>query len=366
MSFGVLFALDIFLLVIAYLVIDKFVISKQDKPGKLREKLTNWLLVGFFVLLIITLFLTVPPVDVVYSALMSLEKISILALATTGIVLIFRTSVTTNFSQGIVATLGSYFASVMLARYLVGSGLPMGLVLVLAILAGTIFSFIVGLLIDVVIIRNSKYPNPVSKQIITMGLVLAFSGLIPLVFKMPTDYYLLPPIATESISVNIFGFSKNLPLRIIYVFIISTVVLGILFLALRFTKWGLGVRATASNETVAGMMGVNTRMITALSWGIAGFLGSLAAFFLAQQMTQLNSGFMISVQVNGFLASVLGSFNSFGGPIVGAIIIQMLLTLLPNVNNLSIWAPVVVYSIVLLLVLVKPLGLFGKKVTKKV
>jgi branched-chain amino acid transport system permease protein len=113
-------------------------------------------------------------------------------------------------------------------------------------------------------------------------------------------------------------------------------------------------------------MGVNTKMITALSWGIAGFLGSLAAFFLAQQMTQLNSGFMISMQVNGFLASVLGSFNSFGGPIVGAIIIQMLLTLLPNVDQLSIWAPVIVYSIVLLLVLVKPLGLFGKKVTKKV
>jgi hypothetical protein len=157
MSFGVLFAIDILLLVVVYVVMNHFVISKQEKPEKMREKFTNWLLVGFFVLLVITLFLTVPPVDVLYSAILSLERVSILALATTGIVLIFRTSVTTNFSQGIVATLGSYFASVILARYLLDSGLSMGLVLFFFVLAGTIFSFIVGLLIDVIIIRNSNY-----------------------------------------------------------------------------------------------------------------------------------------------------------------------------------------------------------------
>ncbi|HBP26007.1 MAG TPA: branched-chain amino acid ABC transporter permease [Acholeplasmatales bacterium] len=366
MSFWVLFAIDIILLVLVYYFVNKFALKKQGNVVKKREKLINLLLVAFFVLFIVTMFLVVPPVDVVYSAIFSLEKICILALATTGIILIFRTSMTTNFAQGILATLGSYFASVILSNYLVDSGFPLWLVLTLAILAGALFSFVVGLLIDVIIIRNSKYPNPVSKQIITMGLVLAFTGLIPVVFTKPTEFYLLPPIATESLAINIFGYDKNIPMRIIYVTIITVAVLGTLFAALRYTKWGLGVRATASNEMVAGMMGVNTRIITALSWGIAGGLGALAAFFLAQQMTQLNPAFMINTQVNGFLASVLGSFNSFGGPIVGAIIIQMLLSLLPNVEGLQIWASVVVYSLILLIVLLKPLGLFGKKITKKV
>lgn len=51
MSFGVLFAIDILLLVVVYVVMNHFVISKQEKPEKMREKFTNWLLVGFFVLL---------------------------------------------------------------------------------------------------------------------------------------------------------------------------------------------------------------------------------------------------------------------------------------------------------------------------
>ena len=90
---------------------------------------------------------------------------------------------------------------------------------------------------------------------------------------------------------------------------------------LKFTKWGIGVRATASNEKVASMMGVNTKRITLTSWAIASALGALAAALYAPTIFTLSPNMMVGMQVNGFLAAVLGGFAIlFGGPIVAAVL----------------------------------------------
>jgi branched-chain amino acid transport system permease protein len=177
------------------------------------------------------------------------------------------------------------------------------------------------------------------------------------------------PLTIEAFSydVKIFNIGEMmliLPTHNYYVLLITIGLLGLLFLALRFTKWGLGVRATASNETVASMMGVNTRLITAMSWAIAGALGGVAAFLYAPVGAQITSTFMTPVQVNSFLSAVLGGFSTFGGPLVGALLINMFQSMASFIN--SVWANVIVYTLVLFLVLAKPLGLFGKKTAKKV
>ncbi|MCK5731917.1 MAG: branched-chain amino acid ABC transporter permease, partial [Tenericutes bacterium] len=116
------------------------------------------------------------------------------------------------------------------------------------------------------------------KQMITMGLVLVFSGAIPIIFgTLPIT---IPRISYDpNVIFTLFGKTLSITVSAIYALGISIVLLGLLFSVLRFTKWGLGVRATASNEVVASMMGVNTRVITALSWGIAGLLGVLQQLF---------------------------------------------------------------------------------------
>ena len=156
----------------------------------------------------------------------------------------------------------------------------------------------------------------------------------------------------------------NIPIHKTVAILVALAVLIGIFVALKYTKWGLGVRATAANETVASMLGVNTHLITALSWGLAGALGALAAAFYAPFSGNLNPNMMSGIQVNGFLALILGGATTFYGPVVAAILIPLL-----N-NYLAVpftkWSSVLVYVIVLLAVLVKPNGLFGKKVIKKV
>lgn len=278
----------------------------------------------------------------------------ILVLATTGIMLVFRTSFTTNFAQGMMAMVGVFVAVSLIAK--------MGLNRWLAVGAGIAISFLLGLFIDTMIIRKAKKVNVIGKQMITMGLVIILSALIPIIFgSIPYEF---GRFLEGNIDFALFGMNLYITKNGLLILGVAAAIVSVIFIGLYCTKWGLGVRATASNELVASMMGVNTRIITAMSWSIAGGCGAVAAILYASQTGNVDSTMMTSVQVNGFLASVLGGFSSFFGPILGAMIIPISLALFTIID--SLWSAVILYSLVLLVVLIKPRGLLGKKTSKKV
>jgi branched-chain amino acid transport system permease protein len=347
---------------VSYFLIDFIFFRKHSKRPILRTRLINILIM---LAILISFYLVVKEMSVylfLQIFLLNIVDLCVLALATTGIVLIFKTSVTTNFAQGTMATFGAFAAAKQLLRLSATTEYSMTTKLIMVMGVAALTSFLIGLFIDLAIIRRGRNVNAVGKQMITMGLVLILFGFMPLVFGTT-------PLTIEAFSydVKIFNIGEMmliLPTHNYYVLLITIGLLGLLFLALRFTKWGLGVRATASNETVASMMGVNTRLITAMSWAIAGALGGVAAFLYAPVGAQITSTFMTPVQVNSFLSAVLGGFSTFGGPLVGALLINMFQSMASFIN--SVWANVIVYTLVLFLVLAKPLGLFGKKTAKKV
>ncbi len=350
-------------LVAIFIAIDLIFFRKKENRDKLRTRLINIL---FILGLALEFYVVIDKMTLYYFLqilLMNSVELCVLILVTTGIVLIFKTSVTANFAQGMIATIGAFFAAKVI-NYLTTKYAEMNLttVLILAMLGGVIISFLIGLFVDTVIIRNARNVTAVGKQMITMGLVLVIMGGMPLVFgNLPLT------VQAFSYDVKMIKYGSQflvLPDQNFYAIIITFVVLTILFLSLRLTKWGLGVRATASNEIVASMMGVNTRVITAFSWAIAGALGGLAACLYAPQSSHVTLAFMIPTQVNAFLAPVMGGFFSFGGTIVGAFLINIFTSVASYFN--SIWANVIVYSLILLIVLIKPSGLFSKKVNKKV
>ena len=282
-------------------------------------------------------------------------------LATFAVTLIFKTSYTTNFAQGVISALGAYAA--------VEFTLMHGYTLWQVAFIGILVAFLLGVAIDVLIFRNGRYVNALGKQIITMGLISILIGLIPFVFKVAH---------LESIPAQPFvHLSKGFQLGDVFVAYntliglgVSVVLLVAVFLMLQKSKWGLSVRATASNEIVAGMMGVNTKVITAISWGIAGAFGAVAAILYIGNVTLSNGYIMTNTQINAFLAGILGGFSTFYGPIWGCVIIYMLNVLVGcacvHMEKLSNWKEAIVYLLVMLLVLMKPQGLFGKKMVKKV
>lgn len=299
----------------------------------------------------------------------SLLIICITCLAAFAVTLIFKTSTTTNFAQGSLAALGCYVTAELFIRY----GTPVWL----ALFPGLIVGILSGLFVDVVIFRNGKNVNAVGKQIITMGLVSIVMGGIPLIFgnreSIPFEpfYNAVAKGELPNLIIPFMGGNLIISKHALICVAITVVVLGLLFLLLKFSKWGLAVRSTASNEFTAELMGINTHFITAASWGIAAALGVLAAVMYGGSGAKIGPSFMTTIQVNAFLAGILGGFSTFYGPVVGAICIPLATNIVGFLANFGLtgitrWNNVIVYVLMLIIILVKPQGLMGKKIIKKV
>ncbi len=300
----------------------------------------------------------------------TLLSVCITAMAAFAVTLIFKTSTTTNFAQGSIATLGCYVT----AELFNSCGVPVWL----GVLPGVAVGVLAGLFVDIVIFRNGRNVNAVGKQIITMGLVSIIFGGIPLVFGNPESIPFEPFYNTQKAGVSpnfiipAFGGEVVITKHSLICLAITAVILGALFLLLKYSKWGLGVRATASNEFTAELMGINTHVITAVSWAIAGALGVIAAVMYAGGGTKISPSFMTTVQVNAFLAGILGGFSTFHGPVIGAVCIPVaascvgFLANFPAFSGISRWNMVIVYVLMLIVILIRPQGLVGKPVAKKV
>src|SRR5690606_17683728 len=154
-----------------------------------------------------------------------------------------------------------------------------------------------------------RYTNPVTKQIITMGLVIIITGLVPMIFNGGVRRASFP---FTQVTIEVFGVA--LPVHNLVTLLIAGIIMVAIFLSLKYTKWGLAVRSVASNEKVASLMGINTNLINAMSWALAGALGALSAITYTAAIGNLSLFSMVGIQVNSFYASILGGFQTFYGP----------------------------------------------------
>jgi len=280
-----------------------------------------------------------------------LETGSVFALATLGIIIIFRTSRATNFAQGTIGMFNAFVATFIF----INTGLPAWL----AAIIGMISAFVTGVIIDLVIIRQAKKANVASKQIITFGIILVLLGITPMMFgSVPLSFPRF--ILTGGVDIAGASLSYNGLLNIL----LGLGIMCGLFYFLQKSKWGLAVRVTASNDQTAKLMGVPTSLVTMGAWAIAAALGTLAALMIAP-VSNVNPMLMENVQVNALIAGVLGGFQTFHGPVIAAYIIAIFSNLISFYIS-STWSTSILYGLILAFIIVKPNGLFGKKIVKKV
>ena len=293
--------------------------------------------------------------EILSVVLRSIEYGSIYAFAALGIILIYRTSFTTNFAQGVIGM----FTTFAVAKFMADTGMNIWV----GVLVGIVCAVALGILIDIVIMRHTKQVNVVGKQIITMGILMIIVGITPMVFGVYP--YVLPKFIPQGFA-NIFG--ATLSYNAVFNIALTIVVMLILLYVLLKTKVGLAIRATASNEQTARLMGIPTKTVTMFAWALAAAL-SLLAGLMAAPFGTVNIGFMNDVQINAFMAVVLCGFSTFHGPVLASFIISIVTNLLQGYlpQGLgTIWGKPLVYILILVFLLIKPQGLFGKKMVKKV
>lgn len=282
--------------------------------------------------------------------LRSLETGAVYALATLGVIIVFRTNFVVNFAQGVMGMFGTYVVTVCFNK-----GLPLGV----SIVIGLIGAIILGFLVDFVVIRRTKHVSGAGKEIITLGLMMIILGMIPMLFGV--DPMRLDKIIKDG-ALTIGG--ANLSYNSLLNIVIGLGCTVALFFLLQKSKLGLAIRATASNEKTARLMGIPTKKITLFAWALAVVLGTVSGVMIAPA-TSVSTTLMDSVQVCALIGCVLGGFQTFYGPVIGAYIIAIATNMLQYYVS-SVWGTQILYILVMIFIIFKPVGLIGKKVTKKV
>ena len=286
-------------------------------------------------------------------AISGLATGSIYALVALGLALIYRSTRILHFAHGDVTTAGTFFAFALL-----GLNLHWWFSFILALLFGAalvmIFSFFV------LVPAQRREATHLGQIILTVGLGLILQGLVsyfggtePHSFPFPlsdTKLYRLGDIIVSELSLGTFG--------------IGLLACVLFYLLVQKTRIGLAMRATSENLPAAQTMGIPTRGILALSWGLAALLGVLAGLFLAPTLL-LDPFFMLEPFLKGFAAAILGGLNSLPGAIVGGLILGVSESLAGGFISIA-FKNTFAFLIIILVLLVRPEGLLGEEFKERV
>ena len=276
---------------------------------------------------------------------------SALALA---LVLIHRATGVINFAQGEMAMFTTYIAWTLTANH--------GWSYWPAFAATLAFAFLLGFGIQRVIIRPIERASILTTVIVTIGLVLIFNGLAGLIWSAEVRAF-PSPFPNDTWEVGGVAISQQDVGTLAVVLVMVTV----LWAFFQFTKTGLALRASALNPDASRLVGVRVGWMLAIGWGLAAVLGAVAGMMTAPTVF-LDPNMMQAVLIYAFAAAVLGGIDSPFGAVAGGLMLGVGLNLIGTYIDFvgaGLRLPVALL-IILVVLLVKPAGLFGKPVTRRV
>jgi len=291
---------------------------------------------------------------VLQSIILGIPQGALYGLMGFGIALIFRSVGTMNFAHGNAGMVCVFVAfSVFTAT---GS-------LVLSILCGIIAGFLLGVIIDKALMGPIKHLSHAGMLMITLGLLMIFEGAAQLIWG--TDYQQFPELLRGEPLIMKLGENKLImPLNDLLITAVAVAVSIIIALYLKYAKLGIATRARAQDPIGAKVVGIDTNMVDSLVWGIGISLSVLVGILIAPK-TYIHPGMMGNMQIYGFTAGVLGGFESLFGAIAGGLILGILEKLVGAYISPDYQLSIVLVIIIIMLA-VKPSGLFGKKSSGRV
>ena len=290
-------------------------------------------------------------VDFLQMVLSGIAVGSSYALMGLGMVLIYKASEVPNFVQGEMALLPVFIAYTLLATH----GVPY----YIAFPATLIFALILGCVLEFVILRRAKEPNILGLIIITIGMEMMLLGLVS--WKFGADQRAMPfPISSyDSIIIGDIFISTLDMLTLVVALVIKL----ILFLFFRYSKMGVAMKATQQNEHAAALMGIKTKQIRMVTWGMSSVVGSVAGLLMAPVLVE--PYMMWDPMLKGFAGAVVGGMTSLPGAVFGAYIIGIIEHLFGGYVSIE-FKSVVAFAIIVLVLCIKPSGLFARHYVKKV
>jgi branched-chain amino acid transport system permease protein len=276
---------------------------------------------------------------------------SIYALVALGFNIIYNTTGIINFAQGEFVMLGGMF----LYTTLVMAGLP----LIIAIVISITGAFLLGMMFETVFIKFVKVKSEINLITITIAASIILRGIAMIIWGR--DSLGVPP-HIKDVAINLPGGVLNS--QSLLVIIVSLATAFVLSFFFKQTKYGKAFRACHDDQIASQICGINVSAIRMASFGIAAVLGCIGGIVMSPiTFATYNDGVMAGLK--GFSAAIFGGLGNFWGAIAGGLLLGIFegfsATVIP-----SGYKDAMAFLIILLILFVKPSGLFGKSKVKRV
>ena len=269
------------------------------------------------------------------------------------LVLIYRATHVVNFAQGEMAMFTTY-----IAWALMDNGLSYWPAFALTL----VIAFAGGVGIERVVIRPVEQKSVLAIVIVTIGILIALNGLAGWIWGAEVKSFDSPfPNKTVDVAGVVIATQD------IGVFCVCIATVLALWAFFKFTTLGLAMRASAINPTSSRLVGVRVGWMLALGWGLAAVLGAIAGMMAAPTVF-LDPNMMLTILIYAFAAAVLGGIDSPVGAVAGGLLLGVILNLLGRYvdfigSELRLPSALLVLLVVLI---IRPQGLFGHVVVRRV
>ena len=277
---------------------------------------------------------------------------SLYALVALGLVLIYKTQGIVNWAHGELLMIGAFIGYTVH----VVLGLPYWLAVLAAILGGGL----VGVVMERIAFRHLVHEHHATMALVAIGFSVMLKGLARLPFG--ADIYTMPPIAPDMGAIRIGGAIVSAQSAVtIAVTVALTIILLIFY---RYSRTGKQMQAVQQNVTGARIVGVNTGRIFSLTWLLAAGVGAIAGV-MAGPTSLLYPDMGSEFLLKGFAGAVLGGFTSVSGAIVGGLLVGIIEMLVGGYVSTA-FQQVSPFLIIILVLLLMPNGLFGRRLVERV
>jgi branched-chain amino acid transport system permease protein len=299
---------------------------------------------------------------------------SVYAIFALGYTLVFSILGIINFAHGAIFTLGAYFTYSLAGGafgfngVLANARLPVQLPFVLALFVGSLLSGIAGVMVERLAFKplRDRDADPLLTLVSSLGAAVVIVNLIQ--YLVGAEIYTFPANAYGDIppAINFGTSARPINVRTVQVIIfgVSALIVVILTYLISYTKMGKALQAVAEDATTASLLGINTERFILITFFLSGFLGGLAGTLVGSSVSIASPYFGIAFGLKGLGVIVLGGLGNIPGAVVGGLLLGLAEAFVPS--EYSGYKDAIAFTLLFIMLLVRPQGLLGRSQVTKV
>lgn len=276
---------------------------------------------------------------------------AIYALIALGYTMVYGIAKMLNFAHGDIIMVGAYAILVTINA----NGHPL-----LGVVAAVVVCTVVGIVIEKVAYKPLRGASPLAVLITAIGVSYLLQSIAQLIFKSKSQAVTI----SETHMVNIG--SAELNLNTILTLVVGSVIMVALTLFVKYTKTGRAMQAVSEDRGAAQLMGVNVNKIIMITFAIGSALAACAGVFYLMQIPSVSPTLGSMPGIKAFAAAVIGGIGSIPGAMLGGVILGVVEKLALSVPVLAPYATAIEFALLIVILLVRPIGILGKKRREKV